>query len=147
MTYFSLHHGWSLSAQNSHRLEHVDDAFVLHPLQVDAERDEDTGATDASATVHRDGSLLTELLLGLVNLAEEFDETFTRFGYAFFWPIGELELSDGPRLSVPGVRHLEFSQNVLRHVVLGYWFHDDVLVADGPIRRPILMALFLSHFL
>ena len=143
----SLNHGRSLSAEDTDSLEDVDDAFVLHAFQVDAEGDEDAGATDAGAAVDGDGSLLPELLLGLVNLTEEFDEALSGFGNALFGPVGKLELADGARLSVAGVRHLELAQDVLRHVVLGDGFHDDVLVADGAIRRPVLVTLVLAHLL
>ena len=57
--------------------------------------------------MHRDRSLLTELLLGLVDLPYEVNEALARLGDALLWPVGELELADSPALTVPGVRHLE----------------------------------------
>lgn len=44
-----LHHGWPLGPQHLHRLEDVHHAFVPHPLQHDAERDEDSGPAHAGA--------------------------------------------------------------------------------------------------
>ena len=50
--------------------------------------------------------LLAELLLGLVDLTDEVDESLARLGHSLLRPVRELELSDGSALSVPGVRHL-----------------------------------------
>ena len=44
-----LHHGWPLGPQHLHGLEDVHHAFVPHPLQHDAERDEDTRPAHAGA--------------------------------------------------------------------------------------------------
>ena len=57
--------------------------------------------------MHRDRSLLTELLLGLVDLPYEVNEALARLGDALLRPVGELELADSPALTIPGVRHLE----------------------------------------
>ena len=57
--------------------------------------------------MHRDRSLLTELLLGLVDLPYEVNGGLARLGDALLRPVGELELADSPALTVPGVRHLE----------------------------------------
>lgn len=69
-----LHHGWPLCPQHFHRLEDVHHAFVPHPLQDDAERDEDAGSAHTGTAVDRDGAILAELLLRLVHLADEVDE-------------------------------------------------------------------------
>ena len=47
-----------------------------------------------------DWSILAELLLSLVDLTNEIDESLALLGNALFWPIGELELSNCPRLAV-----------------------------------------------
>ena len=57
--------------------------------------------------MHRNRPLLTELLLGLVDLPYEVNEALARLGDALLRPVGELELADSPALTVPGVRHLE----------------------------------------
>lgn len=46
--YLRLHHGWALCAQGLHGLEHVNHAFIAHPLQDDAQCDEHPGAAHAS---------------------------------------------------------------------------------------------------
>lgn len=48
-THLCLHHGRPLRPQGLHRLEHVHHPLVAHPLQHDAERDEDACAPDPSA--------------------------------------------------------------------------------------------------
>jgi len=45
-----LHHGGSLSAQYFDRLKHVDNTFVPHPLQDDAQRHEHPRTTNARTT-------------------------------------------------------------------------------------------------
>ena len=50
--------------------------------------------------------LLAELFLGLVDLTDEVDESLARLGHSLLRPVSELELADGPTLSIPGVRHL-----------------------------------------
>ena len=75
VAYLALDHDGSLRAEYVDGLEHVDDALVAHALEHDAQRGEDAGAADAGAAVHRDGTILTELLLRLVHLADEVDET------------------------------------------------------------------------
>ena len=57
--------------------------------------------------MHRNWSFLAELLLCLVDLPDEVNEALARLGDALLRPVSELELADGPALSVPGVRHLE----------------------------------------
>jgi len=47
-----------------------------------------------------DRSVLTELLLRFVHLAHEVDESFAGLWDSLFWPVGELELTHGPRLTV-----------------------------------------------
>ena len=44
--YLCLNHGRTLGEEHFDRLEHVDDAFVPHPLQHDAQRHEHARATD-----------------------------------------------------------------------------------------------------
>ena len=95
--------------------------------------------------VHRDRALLTKLLLGLVDLANEVNESLSRLGHPLLRPVRELELSDGPALAVPGVRHLELPQDVLRHVVLGQRVHHEVLIARAALTGPVLRALVAPH--
>ena len=56
--------------------------------------------------MHCDGSVLAELLLGLVHLPDEVDESLAGLGHALLRPLHELELADGARLAVPCVCHL-----------------------------------------
>ncbi|VEN63796.1 unnamed protein product [Callosobruchus maculatus] len=93
-----------------------------------------------------DRSVLPELLLGFVHLSDEVDEAFAGLGNPLFGPIGELELSDRPGRSVPGVRHFEFPQDVLRHVVLGDGVHHEALVAHRTFAGPVLMAFLLKKY-
>ncbi len=51
-------------------------------------------------TVDRYGSILTKLLFCFMHLADEVDEAFPWFWHSLFWPVCELELPDGPWLSV-----------------------------------------------
>ena len=55
---------------------------------------------DSSPAVNGDWSVLTELLLGLVHLADEVNESLAGLRDSLFRPVGELELSHGPRLTV-----------------------------------------------
>ena len=142
-----MNHGWSLRAQYSHCLENIDHPLVLHALQHDAERDENARSADASAAMHGDGPVLTELLLRLVHLADEVDEPVPGLWNALLGPVDELELSHGAACPVPRVRHLELSQDVLGHVVLGDRVDDEALVTDRPVGRPVLMALLPPHLL
>lgn len=48
-THLRLHHGRSLRPQHFHRLKDVHHALVPHPLQDDAEGDEDSGSAHARA--------------------------------------------------------------------------------------------------
>jgi len=50
--------------------------------------------------VYGDWSVLAELFLGLVHLADEVDESFARLGHSLFRPVSELELTHGARLTV-----------------------------------------------
>jgi hypothetical protein len=123
-------------------LEDVHHALVLQAFEDDAEGDEDTGSANAGAettkrarwsntalekenpdnnipAVNSDWSLLSKLLFGLVNLANKVGELSAQLRDSLFRPVRKLELSDRPRLTVTGVRHLELAQEVLRHVVLG----------------------------
>lgn len=139
-----MHHGRALRPECSDSLEDIDHSLVLHPLEHDAQRDEDARAAHAGAAVHRDGALLAELLLGLVHLADEVDEALSGLGHALLGPVGELELADRARLAVAGVRHFELSEQVLRHVVLGQRVDHEALVAGGAVARPVLGALLLE---
>ena len=56
-------------------------------------------STDSPA-VYGDWSVLSELLLRLVHLADEVDESFAGLGHSLFRPVSELELANGPRLTV-----------------------------------------------
>ena len=138
-----MNHGRALRPERSDSLEDIDHALVLHPLEHDAQRDEDAGAPHPRAAVHGDGPLLAELLLGLVHLPNKVDEALAGLGHALLRPVGELELADRARLAVAGVRHFELSQQVLRHVVLGQRVHHEALVAGGPVAGPVLGALLL----
>lgn len=53
-----------------------------------------------------DGSILSKLLLGLVHLPQEVDETFAALRHSLFWPVRELELTNRSRRAVASVRHL-----------------------------------------
>ena len=86
-TYLGLYHCRSLGAQYSHRLEYVQHTLVLHPLEHDAERDKDASATDARTAMHRNRTILAELFLCFVHLANEVDKTFARLWYALFRPV------------------------------------------------------------
>jgi hypothetical protein len=146
-TNLRLNHSRPLSAQYSNGLENIDDAFVLHPLEDDAEGDEDPGSANTRATMDGDGPVLAELLLRLVDLADEVDEAIDGLGYALLRPVNELKLADGAARAVTGVRHLKLPQNVLGHVVLGDGVDDEALVADRAVRGPVLVALLAAHLL
>lgn len=53
-----------------------------------------------------DGSVLSKLFLGLVNLSEEVYEAFPALRHALFRPIGELELADGARRTIASICEL-----------------------------------------
>lgn len=53
-----------------------------------------------------DGSILSELLLGLVHLSQEVDETFAALRHSLFRPVRELELTNRPRRAVASIGHL-----------------------------------------
>ena len=65
--------------------------------------------------------LLAELFLGLVDLTDEVDESLARLGHSLLRPVGELELSDGSALAVPGVRHLGGGDSVV--IIMKYIYH------------------------
>lgn len=48
-----------------------------------------------------------------------------------------------PLSTHPGICDLEFTQDILGHVVLSHWVNDEVLVASRALRGPVLVALFL----
>ncbi|KAF3858010.1 hypothetical protein F7725_011211 [Dissostichus mawsoni] len=109
-SYLGLHHGRPLGAKRLHRLEEVDHSFVPHPLQHDAERDEDS--------VYSDWSILSKLFLGFVHLSNEINEAFSSFWHSLFGPVSELELADCSGLSI-------LTQHTLASVTLNslrmYW--------------------------
>lgn len=47
-----------------------------------------------------DWSVLSELFLGLVHLANEINEGLAQLRHALLWPIGEVELTNRPRLTI-----------------------------------------------
>jgi len=51
--YLVLNHGWPLGSEYLDGLEHVDDAFVSHPLKDDAQRHKDARATDPGTAQHQ----------------------------------------------------------------------------------------------
>lgn len=58
------------------------------------------GARDSSPAVDGDGTVLAELFLGLVHLADEVNEALPRLWHALLRPVRELELPDRPGLAV-----------------------------------------------
>ena len=71
--------------------------------------------------MHRDRSLLPELVLRLVHLTYEVDEPLPAPRHRLLRPVEEVELADGPRLPVSGVRDLlsyRFTEQVEMHVFL-----------------------------
>ena len=151
----SLDHGGPLGAQRSHGLEDIDNALILQTLEHDAQSDEHAGASDSGTergrfdfknslvlqkscwkwnggmhipAVDSDWPFLAKLLLRLVHLAHEVRELSAELGHPLLWPVRELELPQRARLAVPGVRHLELAQEVLRHVVLRQGVHYEALV-------------------
>lgn len=78
--------------------------------------------------VDSDWPFLAKLLLRLVHLAHEVRELSAELGHPLLRPVRELELPQRARLAVPGVRHLELAQEVLRHVVLRQGVHYEALV-------------------
>uniref|UniRef100_A0A8W7NYZ1 Uncharacterized protein n=1 Tax=Anopheles coluzzii TaxID=1518534 RepID=A0A8W7NYZ1_ANOCL len=127
-THVYQYYRWGGSALMPHTL-------VLHPLEHDAERDKDASATDARTAMHRNRTVLAELFLCFVNLANEVDKTFARLWYALFRPVNELELAHRAGRAVARIRHLELSQFVLRHVVLGDRIHHVALIAHRTLGR------------
>lgn len=144
-TDLGLNHSRTLGAQYSHGLENVDDTLVLHSLEDDAERNEDASPANAGATVHRDRAILAELLLRLVHLTDEVDESIDRLGHSLLGPVDELELSHRAARSVARIGYLELAQYVLGHVVLGDRIDDEALVANRTVRRPVEVTLFTTH--
>ena len=112
-----LNHGRPLRPQSAHRLEDIDYPLILHPLQDYAQGNENAGTPNAGTAMHGNGTFLTKLLLGLVNLANEIDESFTRLRNTLFGPISKLELAYGARRTVAGIGHFEFAQEVLGHII------------------------------
>ena len=91
--YLGLHHSRPLRSQDLDSLEHIHHTLITHTLQHNAQRREHPRPSYARATMYSDRPVLAELLLGLVHLADEIDETFTRLGDALLGPVGELELA------------------------------------------------------
>ena len=57
--YLGLDHGWSLSPQQAHRLEHVDDALEAHSLQRYAQCDEHARPTNSHAATDHNANTST----------------------------------------------------------------------------------------
>lgn len=55
-----------------------------------------TGTCAHLPAVHCDGPILPELLLGLVHLPNEVNETLSCLWHSLLRPVCELELADGP---------------------------------------------------
>lgn len=53
-----------------------------------------------SPAVNSNWSVLSELLLGFVNLANEINKALSCLWHTLFRPIGELKLADRPRLAI-----------------------------------------------
>jgi len=66
--------------------------------------------------VNSDGSVLTKLFFGLVDLTDEVDETLAGFGHSLLRPVRELELTHGPRLAV---LHHQQQQPHQRLIIIG----------------------------
>lgn len=71
--------------------------------------------------VHRDRSVLAELLLCFVHLADEVDETLSWFGHALLGPVGELELPHRPGLTVLQHNTLFFFTKALIPELFSTW--------------------------
>lgn len=63
--HLGLHHGRPLGTERLHGLEEVDHAFVPHPLQHDAEGDENSSPAYASTVKHTQKHIFIELILHL----------------------------------------------------------------------------------
>lgn len=50
--------------------------------------------------MNSDGSILSELLFSFMHLANEVNESLPGFWHSLLWPIRELKLPDGPRLTI-----------------------------------------------
>lgn len=50
--------------------------------------------------MHSNRSILSKLLLCFMDLSNEVNETLPSFWHSLFWPVGELELADGSRLTI-----------------------------------------------
>ena len=70
--------------------------------------------------VDGDWSLLAELLLGLVDLSDEVDESLPGLGYALLRPVREVELADCPGLAVSCICHLNNNSFNLSVPIYGY---------------------------
>ena len=78
-----------------------------------------TGALLAARApaVYGDWSVLAELFLGLVHLSDEVDESLAGLGNTLLRPVGELELTHRPRLTVlqpPNRHHLGLTPRIPR---------------------------------
>lgn len=105
-----------------------------------------------------------------MHLTNEIDEAVPGLGHTLLGPIDELELPYGARGAIAGIgylrmkifsmncespnpllgtvftaqTHLELTQLVLRHIVLGNGIHNVILIAHRAFMRPILEALLLQ---
>lgn len=60
-----------------------------------------------SPAVNSNWSILSKLLLGFVDLANEINKALSCLWHTLFWPIGELKLADRPRLAILRERERE----------------------------------------
>lgn len=98
-----------------------------------------------SPAMHSDRTVLSKLLLGLVDLPNEVNEPIPRLRHPLFRPVNELELPKGAWAAVSRICHLELSQYVLGHVVLCNRIHHKTLVADRSLAWPVLVTFLLHH--
>jgi len=101
---------------------------------------------------------VSELGLGLVHLPDKLDERIAG-------PVREVELADGAGdVHVDGVvrdgasaaaaaargvpvrrHHPELPEDAVSEIVLGQGLHQDRAVTQSALRRPVLVAFFLSN--
>ena len=89
-------------------------------------------------------TVLTKLLLCLVNLTNEIYKSITRFGHPLFWPVNKLELANSSWATISCICHFDLAQYVLWHVVFSNGIHYKALVPDWAITGPILVAFLLK---
>ena len=98
--------------------------------------------------VDGDWSLLAELLLGLVDLSDEVDESLPGLGYALLRPVREVELADCPGLAVSCICHLNNNSFNLSVPIYGYYTelaaHSFPYTFQSP-SKDIILNWNLSH--